>query len=77
MNIHDIINYKDPFTTMKRDDTFDFNNDYGASNPAWSNNPQGWGSPDHNPKGAVPVLNPEHYIHPLTGRYAADPLDFS
>ena len=32
---------------------------------------------DRNPDGKVPVLNPEHYIHPLTQKYSRGPLDFS
>jgi hypothetical protein len=75
MTIHDLINPEDPFTTMKRDGTFEGNNDYAFYSP--DHNPRGWGMLDHNPDGKVPILNPEHYIHPLTGRYANGCLDFS
>ena len=75
MTYAELLNPEDPFTTMKRDGGFDGNNDIPYMSPA--HNPRGWGAPDCNPDGKVPQLNPEHYIHPLTGMYATGPLDFA
>jgi hypothetical protein len=75
MTYAELLNPEDPFTTMKRDGSFDGNNDIPYMSPA--HNPRCWSAPVYNPDGKVPVLNPEHYIHPLTGMYAKGPLDFS
>lgn len=75
MTIHDIINPKNPFLTIVPGEVFGYN-DLAMDNPVWSNNPRGWGAPDHNPAGPMPCHNPEHYINPLTGRYSSGPLDF-
>jgi hypothetical protein len=75
MTYAQLLNPEDPFTTMKRDGSFDGNNDIPYMSP--DHNPRGWGAPDYNPKGPMPQLNPEHYIHPLTGMYAKGPLDFA
>lgn len=75
MTPSDFLNPEDFFITMKRDGTFDGNNDIAYESP--NHNPRGWGEPNYNPKGPMPVLNPEQYIHPLTGCYASGPLDFS
>lgn len=60
MTIHDIINPTDFSTMMKRDGTFENNNGLGD---ALCHNPRCWYFPDLNPKGPMPDLNPEHYIH--------------
>lgn len=81
MRHHELINPEDFFTTMRRDGTFDGNNALAIYAP--NHNPEGHspGKPHdagaHNPNGNVPILNPEHYIHPLTMRYTRGPLDFA
>jgi hypothetical protein len=75
MTIHDILNPQDPFITMKRDGSFDGNNDIDVH--AQPLNPRCFYYPNLNPAGPMPCHNPEHYIHPLTGRYASGCLDFS
>lgn len=73
MTVSDFLNPEDYFITMKRDGTFDGNNDVGYSVPDY--NPNAF-PPIYNPDGKVPVLNPSHYINPLVMKYTNGPLGF-